>query len=442
MAAAPPTAVVVANTSDDEMIMPPAANAAPAQGGKAKPPAKGGKAKPPAKVAFKAAAASKAAGSQPPPPKDAPPTAAAAAGGAETTTELQSPMPKLADEGDDAETEHNIEDHCRSSVQCLYCGSFCELHHVRVKSKGRGTFKCLHCVSVNTKLYRMGPFPKVEGMPDEDRHAFYKRAKEAHSTQDLQDALRELIHEKIHEKTKSYVNAGEFHPLKYWKKRGYNAKRIKTMAKADDKRTDPVLGKVYRVVIMKTSDGGSSATRTTDVTRASHGQKREREEETDEVKVKRLELELSKTKKQKHASETAARLAKKHKAQASELVTKCRLALAENRDKFSPAIVAGCDTLFTKFGDLKGAAAKDTISHVKLMESAPLPTPQKQVVWLVRRLARMRQARMFAGRALVAVSWASLPTVRFIATSDARAPAPVLVRGLPSWATLVYSKCI
>ena len=47
--------------------------------------------------------------------------------------------------------------------------------------------------------------------------------------------------------------SGEFRPLGYWEKQGYDANAIKEKASEEDKREDPIFGTVYRVLVLGSS---------------------------------------------------------------------------------------------------------------------------------------------------------------------------------------------
>ena len=115
---------------------------------------------------------------------------------------------------------------------------------------------CKSCHSVTMMLQR-----NFDGMPDgwenlsnEDTIEFYKKML-AHKTdgplrfQALRTEIKNLLISRQLDETRHGFN-GQFHPLSYWEKQGYDVDMIKNKAEQMD---HPVLGKTYRVDIFHVS---------------------------------------------------------------------------------------------------------------------------------------------------------------------------------------------
>jgi len=310
------------------------------------------------------------------------PEATAAAGDGSEDTQLvaapvsntfQLPFPGLMDRAQGP--VQNLESAIVPKVQCGLCGSPCELSKVRIMSKRAGTFKCGHCCSTVTKLYRTGNSntPSFEGFSKEQQNEFWKMANNCHTADQLRTVCTQFQITKTAERTKSYFNGGEFQPLGVWAARGYSIDDIRSKTSPEDVRTDPVLGLVYRVVIMSAGEGGSSTTSI--AASISGGSKRDRDESSSD-KLERLASEVKKVKKSQRDEVADKKKCAAISAQCLKSIQQCESMVHTSRAHVSDSVQSSFETLkadFEKFSR-DGASTKDRLilnAYIKGMDREP-----------------------------------------------------------------------
>ena len=243
------------------------------------------------------------------------------------------------------------------NVVCCFCGSKCELSQVRIKSKSEGTWKCKHCCSAQTKIYRWnsGKLPDLSDKSQPEVNQFYLKAQSCSTQQDFQRILNCTEVRNVERSEQLYANMGQYLPLDVWKTQGFNPEMIKANTKPEDIRTCSVLGLCYRVEIMSTGNRGSKGTVSSDW-KASESQ--EKSAEKDSQKLKRLAAELESTKKKVKLEEKNSQQYEKDMILAGSTMRKVK-AETMDRNKFSPALLNKVDALEKQFNEIHESNKRD-----------------------------------------------------------------------------------
>ena len=122
---------------------------------------------------------------------------------------------------------------------------------MKATQKGPKRFLCASCNYKGVKLHRMfghWPIREFKGLDAETEMAFWKGS--GTNNESLKKAVADTI-AKIADDSEEIGKHGEFQPLGYWAKQGYDTEAIKRHTTEKNKRWHPVLGETYRVVIDK-----------------------------------------------------------------------------------------------------------------------------------------------------------------------------------------------
>ncbi len=239
------------------------------------------------------------------------------------------------------------------SVFCRLCGSKCVMAQVRVLKKGDGTWKCLKCMSIQTKLYRTGGLPDFRQASQLDIEAFYTKAQGMHTTAEIEACVTEFTLKFVATKSIAFHNNGEFQPLGVWATRGYNTADIVRNTMPKDKRVCQQLGEVFRVRIMADSDTSTFSKEMAQTMRVQSSHKRI---ENPAEQVQRLENELAQTKKKQKVDKDS--LLKQHKAivEIQKLGKKCKNVLVSSADSIPENVKVMAVKLFTSCDELEANA--------------------------------------------------------------------------------------
>ena len=143
-------------------------------------------------------------------------------------------------------------------LQCDLCGSYVTRDMTRVHSKKAETYKCGKCASAMTKVYRRpGGLPKDKTWAKEKRHEYWQLMHEQHNAESIDEITNRFTQTEYKKDESHYDNSGEFLPLSVWTQRGFNAESIEKNTIDSNIRDDPVLGKIYRVVIQSSGHRGA-----------------------------------------------------------------------------------------------------------------------------------------------------------------------------------------
>ena len=119
------------------------------------------------------------------------------------------------------------------------------------------TYICPDCNCRGGQLHRLfGTWPPVEftELSSAKQEEFW--ANPCDSLKAVQDLVVDtLAKNQITRKAK--MNEGEFQPLEYWEKLGYDPERIRADTPENQRQWHAQLGETFNVVITKTSDGKS-----------------------------------------------------------------------------------------------------------------------------------------------------------------------------------------
>ena len=124
---------------------------------------------------------------------------------------------------------------------------------VRMMNKAKGTMRCNSCNTKYAGLYRgFGTWPTCEfkGLPKETRIKFYRDVKDK-NLQETITTVFDLV-ESYEDKKEVYACNGEYRPLEYWGRLGYDTQRIEQDARTDDKKECRLAGLCYRVPVIMT----------------------------------------------------------------------------------------------------------------------------------------------------------------------------------------------
>ena len=146
-------------------------------------------------------------------------------------------------------------------LQCDLCGSCVSRDLARVHSKKAETYKCGKCSSVMTALYRRpGGLPSDKLWSTEKRNEFWQTMQTQHNAASMDEVTNRFTQSEFKKDESHYDNSGEFLPLSVWAQRGFNTESIETNSSDSNIRFDPVLGKIYRVVIQSSGHRGAHGT--------------------------------------------------------------------------------------------------------------------------------------------------------------------------------------
>lgn len=142
-------------------------------------------------------------------------------------------------------------------LQCDKCGSCVSRDLARVLSKKAETYKCGKCASTMTQLYRRpGGLPSDKTWSKEKKNEFWQLMHSQHNAESMDEVTNRFTQSEYKKDESHYDNSGEFLPLSVWTQRGFNAESIETNSSDSNIRFDPVLGKIYRVVIQSSGHRG------------------------------------------------------------------------------------------------------------------------------------------------------------------------------------------
>ena len=142
-------------------------------------------------------------------------------------------------------------------LQCDKCGSCVSRDLARVLSKKAETYKCGKCASTMTQLYRRpSGLPSDKTWSTEKKNEFWQLMNSQHNAESMDEITNRFTQSEYKKDESHYDNSGEFLPLSVWAQRGFNAESIETNSSDSNIRFDPVLGKIYRVVIQSSGHRG------------------------------------------------------------------------------------------------------------------------------------------------------------------------------------------
>ena len=163
----------------------------------------------------------------------------------------------------------HLSDKCEQMVLCNLCGAKVELAKTIVRGKQAGTFRCKACHSkCEIMRRRCGGFPPpvFAKMTEEQKKDFFIKTRSCAIS--LQSELQRII-TGFKRTEKEWSVGGDFRPLAYWKKLGYDEELIKANSDKDDIRECRVAGTVYRVPVMSHGERSSEGTQEVDQQRIS-----------------------------------------------------------------------------------------------------------------------------------------------------------------------------
>ena len=143
-------------------------------------------------------------------------------------------------------------------LQCDLCGSCVSRDLSRLISKKAETYKCGKCSSAMTKLYRRpGGLPSDKTWTKEKKNEYWQLLHSQHNAESVDEITNRFTQTEYKKDESHYDNSGEFLPLSVWTQRGFNAESIEKNTIDSNIRCDPVLGKIYRVVIQSSGHRGA-----------------------------------------------------------------------------------------------------------------------------------------------------------------------------------------
>ena len=119
----------------------------------------------------------------------------------------------------------------------------------------RDEWRCPECNVSRVIFYNNGCYPQSSWQSDEERHSFWRRAKDLDKEGKLSLArLYDRFRRQVKSQSFTYMEGGNFWPLSYWKTKGLNINRIRKLSPPECIREDPVLGTCYKVVVVSDSN--------------------------------------------------------------------------------------------------------------------------------------------------------------------------------------------
>jgi hypothetical protein len=138
-----------------------------------------------------------------------------------------------------------------STFVCVQCGNLTTKGKgCRMRSKGSETWACAQCNTKCSLLHRtFGCWPTQEfkTMPKDAQMQFWKDI-QGKGGQDLRSFAEDKM-KTWERKTETYAFNGEFRPLDFWEKQGYDKERILRNARTDEIHECRMAGKTYKVPI-------------------------------------------------------------------------------------------------------------------------------------------------------------------------------------------------
>ena len=140
-------------------------------------------------------------------------------------------------------------------TQCYLCGKDGVVKEQKnCISIRRDEWKCPECNVSRVILYQHGCAPPRYWQSDKERHSFWRQAQDLDKDGKLSlvkhyESLRRQASQSY-----TYMEAGSFWPLTYWKAKGLNTERIAKFSPPECIREDPVLGTCYKVVVVSDSN--------------------------------------------------------------------------------------------------------------------------------------------------------------------------------------------
>ena len=151
-----------------------------------------------------------------------------------------------------------------ASIFCSKCGFACTICQVRLTSKMKNTWQCKKCDVKIVQLHRgfgSWPAPGFELMTDEAQQKFYSDVRDLSGPSAITKAQYTL--EEYEEHERSYEMGGKFLPLSVWAAKGYDVAAIEEKSLPANIQVHPILGKCYRVEILKLAESGRHGTKRT-----------------------------------------------------------------------------------------------------------------------------------------------------------------------------------
>ena len=131
----------------------------------------------------------------------------------------------------------------------------------RVIGKARGSWICSTCNSRQVLIHRADSTKdftcKFKSLPADLKEQFWREVADCHDINEAKLAMNRYV-EKSYEKKEEASSYGGYQPLSWYAAQGYNTQDISD--KCTDCMDHPILGKVYRVLIVS---GGTSNVETT-----------------------------------------------------------------------------------------------------------------------------------------------------------------------------------
>ena len=146
---------------------------------------------------------------------------------------------------------------------CSLCHNYLDQSSVRLTGKRQGIYKCTVCLTRNVQLttaFGTWPSDSFKKLSADEQAAFMNEARKCSTASDVVVKAENLL-ERFEEQSNHYVNDGEWLPLGVWAARGFDATAIEMKTPKHDVMVHSVLGKVYRVPLLKTGQKASMGTR-------------------------------------------------------------------------------------------------------------------------------------------------------------------------------------
>ena len=143
-----------------------------------------------------------------------------------------------------------------TSMTCGRCKQVVDPTRAQLIGKCAGSWRCNACNSKGVQLSRL---PEWKGFtnvfkdfPEDAKQRFWEQVKAAAGQEALKQVITETITTRTTEQKKATAGGG-YYPLSYYKRQGFNVKKIKLHCR--DTKLHSIFGKTYRVVIDKVEEG-------------------------------------------------------------------------------------------------------------------------------------------------------------------------------------------
>ena len=249
------------------------------------------------------------------------------------------------------------------TIRCSGCRNPIVPSALRIRSKSQEAAPwCKTCNTSVSKMYKLGFKPKsIKDLSEENAMKFWTDVKDVKTKEELQQVFDKHTRTVEEKKEIFYEDVGEFQPICWYEKQGYNAEsieNIKNCTRPENIMDHEVFGKVYRVAILKSGNNGRQGTTSRHTMEC--GNNRAEQEEASK-KMLRLQNDIKALQKQSKEEKRVKDNFEKQLKPLKEKLSETREMLEENPDAHAKATHDNFRSLSAKVKELTAKQDKPTI---------------------------------------------------------------------------------